>query len=171
MKDELLLWEGRWYIPNDMYLKNIILHGNYDSMIAGHLGIYKTIERFKHNHYLYRMEEDVMDYFRACNTYEPANRSCHRRYSQLELLQVPYRPRSSISMKLIVDLLRFKGYTHIQVIFFFFFFIVKQPAFTFMYGGPPPVGRHLRTMRSRRRRSTGPTHAQGKEQRKRKQDQ
>lgn len=46
-----------------MYLKNIILHGNYYSKIAGHLGIYKTIERFKYNHYLYRMEEDVMDYF------------------------------------------------------------------------------------------------------------
>ena len=51
-----------------------------------------------------------------------------------------------------------------DIIFFCFFFIVKQPAFTIKYGGPPPMGRQLRTMRSCRMRSIGPTHAQGKRQ-------
>ena len=35
------------------------------------------------------------------------------------------------------------------------------------YGGPPPTGRHLCTMRSHRRRSIGPTHAQRKQQKER----
>ena len=43
VQDELLLWKGRWYIPKDIELKNIILHDNHYSKIAGHFGIYKTL--------------------------------------------------------------------------------------------------------------------------------
>ena len=37
--DVVLLWKGRWYIPNDIDLKNIMLPNNHDSKIAGHFGI------------------------------------------------------------------------------------------------------------------------------------
>ena len=54
--------------------------------------------------------------------------------------------------------------------FFFFFFLKSHlPAYAIRHGRAPPTGRHLRTMRSRRRRSIGPTHAQGKRQRKERQ--
>ena len=51
IKDELLMWKGRWYILEDIELKNMILHDNHDSKIAGHFGIYKTLERIKHNYH------------------------------------------------------------------------------------------------------------------------
>ena len=47
IEDELLLWQGECYIPDDRDLKNMILHDNHDSKIAGHFGIYKTLERLK----------------------------------------------------------------------------------------------------------------------------
>ena len=62
------------------------------------------------------MEEDVKDYVRACDTCQRNKSSRHRRYGQLEPLEVPYRPWSSISMDWIIDLPESNGYTQIWVI-------------------------------------------------------
>ena len=70
IEDELLLWKGRWYIPDDIDLKNMILYDNHDSKIAGHFGIYKSLERLKLNYHWHRIEKDVTDYVGACNTYQ-----------------------------------------------------------------------------------------------------
>ena len=43
IEDEVVLWKGIWYIPNDVDMKNMILHDNHNSKIAGHFGIYKTL--------------------------------------------------------------------------------------------------------------------------------
>ena len=94
IENEVLLWKGRWYIPDDIDLKNMILHDNHDSKIAGHFGIYKTLERLKHNYHWHRMEEDIKHYVRACDTCQRDKPSRHRRYGQLEPLEVPYRPWS-----------------------------------------------------------------------------
>ena len=104
IEDELWLWTGRWYIPDDIDLKNMILHDNHDSKIAGRFGIYQTLESLKHNYYWHRMEEVIEDYVRACNTCQRDKPSRHRRYGQLEPLEVAYRPWSSISLDWILDL-------------------------------------------------------------------
>ena len=104
VQNELLLWKGRWYISNDIDLKNMILHDNHDSKIAGHFGIYKTLERLKHNYHWHKMEEDVKDYVRACDTCQRDKLSRHCRHGQLEPPEVTSRPRSSILMDWIIDL-------------------------------------------------------------------
>ena len=38
------------------------------------------------------MEEDVNDYVRTCDTCQHDKPSRHRRYGELEPLEVPYRP-------------------------------------------------------------------------------
>ena len=62
------------------------------------------------------MEEDVKDYVRTCYTCQRNQSSRYRRYGQLEPLEVPYQPWSSISMDWIIDLLESHGYTQIWVI-------------------------------------------------------
>ena len=94
----------------------MILYDNNDSRVAGHFAIYKTLERLKRNYHLHSMEEDVKDYVRACDICQRNKSSCHRRYGQLEPLEVPYRPWSSISMDWIIDLPESNGYTQIWVI-------------------------------------------------------
>ena len=115
IEDELLLWKGRWYISDDIDLKNMILHDNHDSKIAGHFGMYETLVRLKHNYHWHSMEEDVKDYVRASDTYQRDMPSRHRRYGQLKPLEVPYQPWSSILMDWIVDLPESNGYTQIWV--------------------------------------------------------
>ena len=116
IEDDLLMWKKRWYIPNNIELKNMILHDNHDSNIAGHFGTYKTLERLKHNYHWHKMEEDVKDYVRTCDTCQRDKPSRHRRYGELEPLEVPYRPWSSISMDWIIELPESNGYTQIWVI-------------------------------------------------------
>ena len=116
IEDDLLMWKKRWYIPNNIELKNMILHDNHNSKIAGHFGTYKTLERLKHNYHWHKMEEDVKDYVRTCNTCQRDKPSCHRRYGELEPLEVPYRPWSSISMDWIIELPESNRYTQIWVI-------------------------------------------------------
>jgi len=51
VKDGLLLWKSRWFIPEDKALRTKILRDNHDSQIAGHFGIHKTLEQLKHNYH------------------------------------------------------------------------------------------------------------------------
>ena len=109
----MLMWMNRWYIPDNLDLRNMILHDNHDSKIAGHFGIYKTLERLKHNYHWHKMEEDVKDYVCACDICQRDKSSRHRRYRELEQLEVPYRPWSSISMDWIIELPESDGFTQI----------------------------------------------------------
>ena len=79
---DVLLWKAGWGIPDDINVKNMISHDNKNSKIAGHFGIYMTVERLKHNYHWHRMEEDVKDYVRACDTCQQDKPSCHCRYGQ-----------------------------------------------------------------------------------------
>ena len=62
IKDDLLMWKKRWYIPNNIELKNMILHDDHNSKIARHFRTYKAPEGLKHNYHLHKMEEDVKGY-------------------------------------------------------------------------------------------------------------
>ena len=61
IEDDLLMWKRWWYIPNNIELKNMILHDNHHGKIAEHFGTYKTLERLKHNYHWHRMDEDIQD--------------------------------------------------------------------------------------------------------------
>ena len=62
----------------------MILHDIHDSKIAGHFGTYRTLERLKHNNYWHKMEEDVKDYVRICETCQRDKPTRHRRYGEIE---------------------------------------------------------------------------------------
>jgi hypothetical protein len=68
VKDGLLFYENRWVIPNDSALRLRILNENHDSKVAGHFGQFKTTERMKQNFYWSKMDEEVRDYVRSCDT-------------------------------------------------------------------------------------------------------
>jgi len=68
VQNDVLLWKNRWFISNDKALQKKILEDNHDSRIAGHFGIHKTLERIKANYHWIKLEEDVNDYVRSCDT-------------------------------------------------------------------------------------------------------
>ena len=116
IENDLLMLKKRWNILNNIELKNMILYDIHNSKIVGHFGTYKTLERLKHNTNWHKMEEDVKDYVRTCDTCQRDKPSRHRQYGELQLLEVHYRPWLSISMDCIIELPESNRYTHIWVI-------------------------------------------------------
>ena len=62
------------------------------------------------------MKEDVNDYVRANDLCKRDNSIHYRRFIELQPLEVPYRPWSSISRDWIIDLPKSNGYTQIWVV-------------------------------------------------------
>ena len=116
VENNLLLYKNRWYIPNDANIKNRILHDNHDSKLAGHFGIFKTLERFKQNYYWPKMAEEVQDYIKSCDICQREKVSRHKKYGLLDPLEVPYRPWLSTLMDWIVELPELGGCMQIWVI-------------------------------------------------------
>ena len=104
VENNLLLYKNRWYIPNDINIKKRILDYNHDSKLAGHFGIFKTLEHLKQNDYWPKIAKEVQDYVRFCNTCQRDKASRHKKYGLLDPLEVSYRPWLSISIDWIVEL-------------------------------------------------------------------
>jgi hypothetical protein len=115
VKDDPLFYENRWVIPDDSALRLRILNENHDSKVAGHFGQLKTAERLQQNFYWSKMDDDVRDYVRSCDTCQRDKVRRHRRYGLLQPLEIPYRPWTSISMAFITALPESDGYTQIWV--------------------------------------------------------
>jgi hypothetical protein len=112
----LLLIKNRWYVPNDKALKNMILKADHDSLVAGHFGQYKTLERVKANYYWPKMDQEVDEYVRSCDACQRNKAVRHKKYGLLDPLEIPNRPWDDISMDFIVGLPESGGFTKIWVI-------------------------------------------------------
>ena len=112
----LLYYNGRWVIPDSREIKMEIMNECHDSKVAGHFGMTKTEERVMQNFYWTRMEEDVRDYVRSCDTCQRDKTHRHKTFGLLQPLDVPYRPWESISMDFIVDLPNDQDHTQVWVI-------------------------------------------------------
>jgi hypothetical protein len=113
---ELLMYENRWVIPNNMELKLAILQEEHDSKVAGHFGQYKTYERITQNFFWSKMEDEIRDYVRSCDICQRDKASRHKKYGLLRSLDIPYRPWDCISMDFIVALPESEGFDKIWVV-------------------------------------------------------
>ena len=60
-KDGMLYRKGGICLPRDAALKKMVFENEHDTMVAGHMGMDKTLEMVNHNFYLARMAEDIED--------------------------------------------------------------------------------------------------------------
>ena len=116
MEDDLLFVKGRWYVPSNKELKNKILKAEHDSRVAGHFGQFKTLERIKANFYWPKMDQEVEEYVRSCDSCQWNKATRHKKYGQLDPLDIPNRPWDDISMDFIVGLPESSGHTKIWVV-------------------------------------------------------
>jgi hypothetical protein len=116
VKDEVLLFENRYVIPNDSALRLKVLAENHDSKVAGHFGQFKTMERLRQNFFWSKMDEDAKDYVRSCDVCQRDKTSRHKKYGLLQPLDIPHQPWRSIAMDFITGLPESNGYTQIWVV-------------------------------------------------------
>jgi hypothetical protein len=115
--DKGLLFVNHWWlVPDNKEIKNFILHAEHDSKVAGHFGLFKTLETVKANLYWPEMELDVEQDVRSCNSCQRNKTARHKKFGLLEPLDIPNRPWDEISMDFIVALPDSSGHTKIWVI-------------------------------------------------------
>jgi len=109
IEKELLLYKNRWYISKDESLRRTIMEAQHDLNIAGHFGTYKTIGRVRPNFYWPTMDENISEYVRSRDVCQRNKVIRHKKFGLLQLLEVPMRPWTAISMDFIVGLPKSKG--------------------------------------------------------------
>jgi hypothetical protein len=64
--DGLIMYDSRVFVPNDRPLKCLILFECHDAPMSGHFGRMKTSDLVTRRFYWPNMNEDIMQYVRAC---------------------------------------------------------------------------------------------------------
>ena len=103
-KDGMLFRKGKIWLPRNEALWTMVFENEHDTMVAGHIGMDKTLELITRNFYWPRMAEDIEDYVRSCNDCQRNKASRHKRHGTLHHLELSYSPWDSISMDLITHL-------------------------------------------------------------------
>ena len=115
LKEGLLRYKDRIYVPDSEPLKVDILCKAHDGRTAGHFGQTKTLEAISRDFYWPQMHNFIDDYVRTCETCQRTKPPHHKPYGLLSPLPIPPRPWHSVSIDHIVDLPPSKGHNAILV--------------------------------------------------------
>jgi len=115
-KDGRLDYKNKLYIPDDESLQTEIAYGCHDSLVAGHFGQEKTIERVTGDFYCKGRADWIRDYARSCDECQHSKSPRHAKYGLLQPLKVPYTAWSSISTAIITQLPESQGKTQLNVV-------------------------------------------------------
>ena len=114
--DRILLCKGKVWIPSDPSLRKLIMESEYDSHVAGHMGMDKTMELVEQNFYWPEMANDIKDYVRSCEDCQRNKASQHQRHGALHPLELSYVPWDAISMDFISQLPKSDGCLKVWII-------------------------------------------------------
>ena len=114
IEDSLIYYNNLIYIPEKLRLDILLKY--HDSPAAGHLGVKRILELIFRNFWWPRMEIDVRDFIKSCETCMRNKKSRQRKYGLLQPLEVPERPWKSITIDFLCGLPPSKGFTVIVVV-------------------------------------------------------
>ena len=100
----LYYFHGRICIPNDLELKQFLLHEYHEAPYSGHQGIKRTHDAVARVYWWPRMGKDVRDYVNSCLTCQRTKPRNVKPYGLLEPLEIPSRRWDDISMDFITHL-------------------------------------------------------------------
>jgi len=104
LSEGLVFFNNRWYVLEGRDFRQEIFSENHNSRIAVYFGQLKMADKMKINFYCPNMDQDIEEYVRSCDSCQRNKTACHKKYSELQPLAVPYRPWTLISMDFIVGL-------------------------------------------------------------------
>jgi len=114
LENDLILYNNLIYIPDQLRLD--ILTRYHEKPAAGHFGVKRTLELISRNFWWPKMEDDVKNFVKSCETCMRNKKSRHRKFGLLQPLDVPERPWKSIEIDFLCGLPPSKGNTVIMVV-------------------------------------------------------
>ena len=112
----MLYHKGKTWPPRDEALKKMVFEIEHEIMVAGHMGMDKTLGMVNRNFYWPRMAVDIEDYVCSYDDYQSNMAIRHKRHGTLHPLELSYSPWDSISKDFIRHLPVSEDYSTVQVI-------------------------------------------------------
>ena len=116
LANDLILFEGLIYIPNDDSIKTEILRSRHDSPTAGHPGQAKTLELMSRDYYWPQMRKFVNRYINGCDACRRTKPSHQGPHGFLQPLPIPSSRWTDISYDFITQLPPSSGHDAILVV-------------------------------------------------------
>ncbi|CAM8905618.1 unnamed protein product [Rhodiola kirilowii] len=116
VRDGLILYNNKLWVPEESALRDLILHEFHDGVVGGHAGIHRTLARVSANFAWPKMRASVCEYVNHCTTCQQAKPLNSASPGLLQPLPIPQTIWSDISMDFITHLPPSHGRTVIMVV-------------------------------------------------------
>ena len=104
------------YIPKDRKLREDIIREHHNSIVAGHLGRYKTQELITKNYWWPYIQADIRKYINGCETCQKPKAHQEKPHNPLHPHEIPKAPWEHILVDLIGELPESNSFNAILVI-------------------------------------------------------
>jgi hypothetical protein len=115
LKDDLLMFKGKIYVPNDKDIKTSIMELYHDSVLAGHPGQMQTMEMVSRMYTWPSMKNYIGQYVLECEDCQRNKNRHSKSHGLLQPLPIPDGPWQHISYDYIGELPNSNGYNAILV--------------------------------------------------------
>ncbi|KAF8759769.1 hypothetical protein RHS01_01831 [Rhizoctonia solani] len=116
LKEGLLCFQGKIFVPKDNTIRNLILESRHDALAAGHPGQARTLELVSRNYYWPSLKKFVNSYVSHCETCIRSKPTNQLPVGLLKPLQIPERPWEDIAYDMIVGLPGLEGFDAILTV-------------------------------------------------------
>lgn len=116
LKEGLIYYDKRIYVPLDHALQGEIIACIHDHITAGHSGIEKMKELVLQDYWWLKMKRDVEKYVQGCEVCQWTKSSMQAKWASFHPNKIPSRPWTHISIDMIMGLPNSKGYNAILVV-------------------------------------------------------
>ena len=116
IEKELVLKEGKVYVPKNEKLRVEIIWLHHDMPIAEHGGQWKTVELVTRNYQWPRITKEVKRYVKGCNQCQRMKNKAKMLAGKLRPNEIPEKPQQHISVDFITKLPLSKGHDSILVV-------------------------------------------------------
>ena len=115
-EDELMLKEGKVYVPKDEGLRTEIIQLHHDTLVGGHGGQWKMVELVTRNFWWPGVIKEVKRYVEGCNSCQRNKNQAAAPAGKLMPNEAPEKPWTHITADFITKLPLAQGYDAILVV-------------------------------------------------------
>ena len=104
IEGDLVLKEGKVYVPKDEELQAEVIHIHHDVLAAGHGGRWKTVELVTRNYWWPGITRDMRKYVEGCDLYQRMKNRMEEVAEKLKLNKVSGKPWTHLAVDFITKL-------------------------------------------------------------------
>lgn len=116
VKDDLLFWKGKTWVPRTSQLRTKVLKHIHDQPAVGHPGIQRSIKWVQRNYQWSSLVKDVKRYVKNCHICHRAKAPRNKYQGLLKPLPIPHKPWVDIAMDFVTGLPESEGWNAILMV-------------------------------------------------------